>query len=407
MRSRNARADPGRPQGADQPKRCGSAWTNRLERRPRRSSASAACGGAVRGASVDRPEQDLDETEPSRWPSTAVGPVVLLARELSQAARRHLWMHFTRLGGGARRAGADHRLRRGLLRLRRRRQALPRRPLGAVLRQRRPRPRRARRGGRGADARARLLHQLELRAPARDRARDADRRARARRPQPRVLHLGRLGGGRVGAEARARVSPADRQRAEDEGHRARDRLPRDDARRARRRPASPRSASPFEPLAPGGCHVAEHELLPLAGGARPALGRRRDRRADRVRGARDGRRGDPRAGPERRRLHPAAGRLLPARARDLRPPRRAADLRRGDLLVGADRPLVRLRALRLPAGHHHDRQGADLGVRADGRDDRVRPHRRAVPAAGTRASPTASRSAATRSRRRSRSPTST
>ena len=94
--------------------------------------------------------------------------------------------------------------------------------------------------------------------------------------------------------------------------------------RAARRPAAARG---------------EHELLPLAGRARPAVGGRRDRGGDRVRGPRDRRRGDPRAGAERRRLLRAAGRLLPARARDLRPPRRAADLRRGDLLVGADRAL--------------------------------------------------------------------
>ena len=48
--------------------------------------------------------------------------------------------------------------------------------------------------------------------------------------------------------------------------------------------------------------------------------------------------------------------------------------------MGADRPLLRLRALRLPAGHHHDRQGDHLGVRPAGRDDRLRPRRRAVPA---------------------------
>ena len=71
----------------------------------------------------------------------------------------------------------DHRARRGLLRLRRARQALPRRPLGALLRERRPRPRRARRGGRRAGQGARLLHELELRAPAGDRAGRADRRA--------------------------------------------------------------------------------------------------------------------------------------------------------------------------------------------------------------------------------------
>ena len=112
---------------------------------------------------------------------------------------------------------------------------------------------------------------------------------------------------------------------------------------------------------------AEHEQLPLAGGPRPALGRGPDRGEDRVRGAGDGRRGDPRAAAERRRLHPAAGGLLPARARDLRPPRRPADLRRGDLRLGPARPLLRLRALRLPARHHHRRQGAHLGLRADGR----------------------------------------
>ena len=46
-----------------------------------------------------------------------------------------------------RRRGAGDRARRRLLRLRRARQALSRRALGAVLRERRPRPRRARRGG--------------------------------------------------------------------------------------------------------------------------------------------------------------------------------------------------------------------------------------------------------------------
>ncbi len=46
--------------------------------------------------------------------------------------------------------------------------------------------------------------------------------------------------------------------------------------------------------------------------------------------------------------------------------RRADDLRRGDLRLGPPRSLLRLRTLRLPAGHHHGRQGADLGLRADG-----------------------------------------
>ena len=122
----------------------------------------------------------------------------------------------------------------------------------------------------------------------------------------------------------------------------------------------------------------EHRQLPVAGRSRSALGGRPDRGEDPLRAPRHRRRGDPRAAPERRRLHPAAGRLLPARARDLRPPQRAADLRRGDLRLGPARPLVRLRALRLPARHHDRRQGAHLGLRADGRGDRLGPGRRAV-----------------------------
>ena len=52
---------------------------------------------------------------------------------LQEQARRHLWLHFSPLDGllrGARRA--HHRPRRGLLRLRRERQALPRRARGLL-----------------------------------------------------------------------------------------------------------------------------------------------------------------------------------------------------------------------------------------------------------------------------------
>ncbi len=149
----------------------------------------------------------------------------------------------------------DHRPWRRLLRLRRPRQALPRRPLRPLLRQRRPRPRRARRSGRAPGRGARLLHAVELRAPARDRTRRAARLARPRRPQPRLLHLGRLGVGRVGAEAGPQLPPRARQRPEAQGDRARDRLPRHLARRALRdrhhraalavRAARPRAAVTF------------------------------------------------------------------------------------------------------------------------------------------------------------------
>ena len=134
----------------------------------------------------------------------------------------------------------------------------------------------------------------------------------------------------------------------------------------------------FEPVTPGALPRAEHVRLPLAGRARPALGGRRDRAADRRGGTADRRRRDPRAGAERRRLLRRAGRLLRARARDLRPPRRAAHLRRGHLLVGPARVHVRLRAPRLRARRHHDRQGPDVGRGADGRDDRRRARRGAV-----------------------------
>ncbi len=145
-------------------------------------------------------------------------------QELAQAASLDALLADGRLPAGPR--DPDHRPRRGLLRLRRARQPLPRRPLGALLRQRRPRPHRARRGGRPPGRGARLLHALELRPPARDRAGRPARLARARGPQPRLLHLRRLGGGRVGAEAGPQLPPHARQRPEAQGDRPRDRLPR-------------------------------------------------------------------------------------------------------------------------------------------------------------------------------------
>ena len=115
-------------------------------------------------------------------------------------------MHFTRMGGYRDQRRADHRPRRRVLPRGRERQALPRRARRPVLRQHRLLVRRGDRpGGARADARAALLHQLVVRASARDRARRRGRVARAGRPQPRLLRLGRLGGGRVGLEARAPV----------------------------------------------------------------------------------------------------------------------------------------------------------------------------------------------------------
>ena len=114
------------------------------------------------------------------------------------------------------------------------------------------------------------------------------------------------------------------------------------------------------------------------GGVR-TLGRRPDRGGHRERGTRHGRRGLPRAGPERGRLLPSPARLLHAGAGDLRRPRRPARLRRGQLRLRSVGPHVRRRAFRLPARHHHLRQGHHLGLRAPRRDDRQRAADGAIP----------------------------
>ena len=147
-------------------------------------------------------------------PQTAYEPHTGRPSALQEKARRHLWMHFTRMGA----YDADHEIPiivrgEGSLRLRRARQALPRRALRPLLRERRPRPGRAGGGRRRPGQGARLLHQLELRPPARDRAGRADRLARPRRPEQGVLHLRRLRGGRVRLEAGRAVPQAPRRLA--------------------------------------------------------------------------------------------------------------------------------------------------------------------------------------------------
>ena len=131
-----------------------------------------------------------------------------MSGDLQEQAKRHLWMHFTRMGSFAdpgaevpvivRGEGCyvyDEHGKRHLDGL----SALYCVNIGhgrAEL-------------GEAAAAQSKelaLLHQLELRAPALDRAGESHRGARAGRPQPRVLHLGRLGGGGVSVEAREGLS---------------------------------------------------------------------------------------------------------------------------------------------------------------------------------------------------------
>ena len=112
--------------------------------------------------------------------------------------------------------------------------------------------------------------------------------------------------------------------------------------------------TPFEPLVPDTVHVRNtnryhrppEETEARVHGVPP----RRPRGDDRAGRARDGRDGDHGAGAERRRGVHAAGGLLGGRARDLRPLRDPPLRRRGDHRLRPGRRLVRLRALRHPPG---------------------------------------------------------
>ena len=322
------------------------------------------------------------------------------------------------------RRGPDHRQRRRLLPDGRERQAVSGRARRPLLRQSRLRLRRGDRpGGARADARAAVLHELVVRAPARDRARRRDRLARARRPEPRLLRVGRLGGGRVGLEARAPVLPGARRQggllgpdaprrarrhaaaAQVQGDRPADRLPRDDDGRALDQ-RHPGAEGDVRATRARGAAREEHEPLPPA-----ARGDRGGVHGDaaggsRGRDPRDGARDDlPRphgAGPERGwRLH-AAGGLLARRPRALRPLRHPPLGRRGDHRLRPGRSLVRVGALRHPAGHHLLRQGPLVRVRGDRRGDRVRQGGGARSSRARRCTRTGSRSAAIRSCPRSR-----
>ena len=95
-----------------------------------------------------------------------------------------------------------------------------------------------------------------------------------------------------------------------------------------------------------------------------------------------GRDGVPRAhgaGAERRRCFTPPAGLLAGRAGAVRRVRHPALGRRGDHCVRPARALVRLRALRHPAGHRHLREGPVVLVRGDRRGDRHRPRDGAVP----------------------------
>ena len=255
--------------------------------------------------------------------------------------------------------------------------------VGSVHRAGRSRPSRPRRG-RGAPGRdARLLPALDVRAPAGDRAGGPSRHARARRPEPGVLHHRRFRSGRVGVEAGPPVLPRRRPGTAPQGDRPAHRVPRHHAGRARDHRRARAAHAVRAARRPAACHVSNTNRR----GTRSATTRRRScsRSPTRSRSA------IVFEGPETvaavflEPVQNAGGCLVPPDGYFQRV-REICD-RYGVLLVsdevicafgrlGDD---VRLRALRLPARHHHLRQGTHQRLLAARRGDLSRLPRRAVP----------------------------
>ncbi len=137
---------------------------------------------------------------------------------------------------------------------------------------------------------------------------------------------------------------------------------------------------------PGRDQGADDQLLPRARarrrprGLRPVVGRP-DRRGHPARGPRDGGRGLPRAGPERRGLLHARRRATGRAVREI--------CDRYGVLFVSDEVICAFGRLgtwfgaaevRLRPRHHHVRQGHHERLRAPRRDDRPRPGGRAIPA---------------------------
>ena len=265
----------------------------------------------------------------------------------------------------------------------------------------------------------------------RTRARSSSPRrwlARARRPEPRLLRLRRLGGGRVGMEAGAPVLPRPRRQAHP-GSTAAEGEMRHDERvaapaaaqaqgdRPRRSPTTGRRWAPSRSTASPRCARRSSRSSPRCAtcGTRTATTARprRPRRSSRsscsttssrrsVHGPRDGLPRAHGAGAERRRLLHAPGRLLAGRARDLRRARHPALGRRGDHRLRPRWATGSAPSATTSGRTSSARQGPVLVVRVDRRGDRHRPRDGAVPRGDAPCTRTGSPSAATRSCRRSR-----
>ena len=274
-----------------------------------------------------------DVWEPSSDRHTATGALY------SDAARDHLWMHFTRhstfeeTGPGPHRA--DHHPRQGLEDLGRPRQRVHRRPRRPV---RRP-------------ASATAARRSPRRRPSRPRSSPSSRCGPTRTPGPSSSPSGSphnapgdlnrvfftTGGGEAVETAWKLAKQYFKLTGKPTKHKVISRAVayHGTPQGALSITGIPAAKETFEPLVPGAPQGAQHQHVPRPRaparrreGLRP-LGRRPHRRGHRVRGPRLGRGRLPRAGAELRRLLPAAGRLLRAGPRDLRRVRRAARLRRG------------------------------------------------------------------------------
>ena len=298
----------------------------------------------------------------------------------------HLWMHFTRMS-----SYDDHPVPvivrgEGAVPLRPARHADPRRPVRASSSCRPataarswPRPRTTR----PATSPSSRCGRSPTRRPPSSPSASAS--LGARRPRPRVLHHRRRRGGRVGVEDRPPVLQAHRPARQDQGHQPLHRLPRHDHGGAldHRHPGGQGRRSSRS--CPGAIKVPNTNFYraPEHGDDLEAFGRWA---ADQIEAAIEMEGPDTVAAVFLEPVQNSGGCFPPPpgyfqRVREnLRPPRRAARVRRGDLRVRPARPHVRLRPLRLPARHDHLRQGHDVGLLADRRHDRVRADHGAVPA---------------------------
>ena len=204
------------------------------------------------------------------------------------------------------------------------RQELPRRALRALRRAGRPRPHRARRGRGRAGRRSSRSSRCGPTRTRGDRPRGAPGRLRPGRPQPGLLHHRRRRGRRDRLEAGQAVLQAHRQAEQAQGDLAR----RSRTTARRRGPVDHRHPDAQGAVRAAGArrafkvpntnlYRAPEHLRDDDEGVRP-LGRRPHRARPSSSRGRHRRGGLPRAGAERRRLLPAAARLLRAGPRDLR-----------------------------------------------------------------------------------------